>query len=142
MPRYWRCVDEDTWLSETRHEHTWRAAQQLALEIAPEFSKEVGKLFKKRKATQDEVRAWLNIFFKVKDYKPPSPPVDLRRFYNPIGGFDTVSLAKQLRIKPDEAAVLLKKLDKTLMVNVMEEILQAVKHSREHGHVIELAKKK
>ncbi|HID05388.1 MAG TPA: hypothetical protein EYP20_06245, partial [Aigarchaeota archaeon] len=63
MPRYLRCVDEDTWLSETRPEHTWKAAQQLALEIADEFSGEVGKLFKRRRASQDEVRAWLNIFF-------------------------------------------------------------------------------
>ena len=141
MPRYFRCVDEGIWLSETRSEYTWRAAQRLAMELAPEFSKEVEKLFKKRKASADEVKTWLNVFFRVKEYKPRQLPVDLRRFYSPVGGFDTVAVARELGIKPEEAAILLKKLDKTLMVTVVEEILQAVKHSNEHGHKIELAKK-
>lgn len=128
-------------MSESRHEVTWRAAQQLARELSPDFSSEIERVFKERVASKEEVSAWLQVFFKVKEYKPPSLPVELRRYYNPIGGIDTIALAKDLGVKPEEAALLVKKLDKALMVAVIEEILQSVKHSYEHGHRIKLVKK-
>ena len=140
MPRYFRCVDEDTWLTESRSEYTWRAAHELAGELAPELAKHVSNLFKKRVASLEEVRAWTQIFFKAKDYKPRSLSISLSRFYTPVGRLDTHALARELGIKTEEAAVLVKKLDKPLMVATMEEILQAVKHSYEHRHRIEFAK--
>jgi len=142
MPRYLRCVDEDSWLSNSRSEFTWRAAKELASELMPEAKELIERMGKKRIATREEVQAWLSIFFKAKDYKPNSMGINLSRFYNPVGGFDTKAIAKTLGIKTEEAAVLVKKLDKTLMLAAFEEILQAVKHSYEHGHRIELAKKR
>ncbi len=141
MPKYFKCLDEDTWLSESRHEITWKAAQRLALELFPNFSKEIKRVFNERVASKEELTAWMQVFFKVKEYKPQSLPVELSRYYNPIGGIDTVLLARDLKIKPEEAALLVKKLDKALMVAVVEEILQSVKHSYEHGHRIKLIKK-
>ncbi|MDJ0269936.1 MAG: hypothetical protein NXY59_05230 [Aigarchaeota archaeon] len=140
MPRYFRCVDEDTWLTESRSEYTWRAAHELAVELAPELAKQVSNLFKKRIASVEEVRAWTQIFFKAKDYKPARLSADLSRFYTPVGGLDTNALARELGLRTGEAAVLVRKLDKPLMVATMEEILQAVKHSYEHRHKIEFAK--
>jgi len=140
MPRYIRCVEEDAWLTRSRSEYTWRAVQTLANELASEYAKTVKRLSKRHVATLDEVKAWTQIFFKVRDYKPSKPPTDFSRFYTPVGDIDVIALAKELNINAVDAAILIKKIDKALMVAALEEILQAVKHSNEFGHKIEFSK--
>ena len=90
-------------------------------------------------ASASESSAWLEAYFKVRDYKPRDPPVDFRSYYTPLG-YDTKRLAKDLRIKPEKAAVLVRKYEKALMLAAAEEILQAIRHSHQFGHRIKLAK--
>ncbi|MEM1944961.1 MAG: hypothetical protein QW756_00100 [Nitrososphaerota archaeon] len=140
MPHHIRCVVEETWLTESRQLPTWLAAERLAGQLSPSNMHLFKMLRKKRLASSDEVKAWLDAFFKIRDYVPPKPPVDLSKFYNPSGILDTSSLAKTLGVDASEAMVRLKMLDKALMVAVVEEILQSVKHSHEHQHVIEFVR--
>ena len=140
MPHYIRCVVEDTWLTATRPLPTWLAAERLAVQLSPGGSKYFGLLRKRHLADVSEVKAWTEVFFKVREYVPPKPPVDLGRFYTPTGLIDMAGLAKAMGLDVSEAAVMIRILDKTLMVAVVEEILQAVKHSHEHQHKIEFVK--
>jgi hypothetical protein len=140
MPHYIRCVVEDTWLTGTRPLPTWLAAERLAAQLSPGGSKYFSLLRRKRLADALEVKAWTEVFFKVREYVPPKPPVNLGRFYTPSGMIDMVSLAKAVGMDVSEAAVMIRMLDKALMVAVVEEILQAVKHSHVHQHKIEFAK--
>ncbi len=140
MPHYIRCMVEETWLSGTRPLPTWLAAERLASQLSPGGVKYFRLLRKKRLVDALEVKAWTEVFFKVRDYVPPKPPVDLARFYSPSGFIDMVSLARAIGKEVSEAAVMVRILDKALMVAVVEEILQAVKHSHEHQHKIEFAK--
>ncbi|MCS7133980.1 MAG: hypothetical protein NZ921_04190 [Candidatus Caldarchaeum sp.] len=137
MPYFIRCVDEDTWLTESRSIATWRALEKLAKQLTPN---EVLRLPLKRKIySREEVSAWTNLFFKIREYRP-SPSVDLSAFYVAPNTVDYEKLATVLGLKPEEAAVYVKSMDKPLMMAAVEEALQAVRHSYFHKHSVELVK--
>lgn len=140
LPHYFRCLDEDTWLSERRPLPTWMAAERLAVQLCPANRDLLTRIRRRHLADEGEVKAWTEAFFKFRDYTPPKPPVDLRPFYKGAGVIDTQALSRALRMDISEVVVMLRMLDKALMVAAVEEILQSVKHSREFSHKIELAK--
>lgn len=78
-------------------------------------------------------------FFKVRDYKP-TPTINISDFYTSTNQIDYEKLAASLGVKPEEAAAYIKTLDKPLMMAAVEEALQAVRHSYQHRHLVELVK--
>lgn len=137
LPYFIRCLDEDTWLTESRSITTWRALERLAEELLPASMLKLP--LKPKLFTKDEASAWTNFFFKVRDYKP-SPPLDLSSFYVAPNTIDFEKLAATLNIRPEDAAVYVKLLDKPLMMAAAEEALQAVRHSYQHQHRVMLVK--
>ncbi|MEM4189725.1 MAG: hypothetical protein QW544_04335 [Candidatus Caldarchaeum sp.] len=139
MPYYVKCLDEDTWLTESRPIVTWRALETLAKQLLP--ANNLLNLPEKRKTyTREEAAAWLDFFFKVRDYKPSPPSVNLSAFYVAPGVLDFERLAMEIGVMPEEAAVMVKALDKPLMMAAAEEMLQAVRHSYQFKHMVELVK--
>lgn len=98
------------------------------------------KLPEKRKVySREEVKAWTEFFFKVRDYKP-STQLNLSAYYVGPGAVDYQRLAADLGVRPEEAAAVVKSLDKPLMMAAAEEMLQAVMHSSKFSHTVELVK--
>ncbi|MDW8063319.1 MAG: hypothetical protein RMI43_04040 [Candidatus Caldarchaeum sp.] len=137
MPYYIRCVDEDTWLTESRSITTWRALEKLAEQLLP--SSPLKLPVKPKLFTKEETSTWTNLFFKIRDYKPSSP-INLAGFYLAANVVDLEKLAAALNVKPEEAAIYVKSLDKPLMMAAAEEALQAVRHSYEFKHQVVLVK--
>ncbi|MEM0349092.1 MAG: hypothetical protein QXE96_03120 [Candidatus Caldarchaeum sp.] len=137
MPHYIRCIQEETWLTESRSLTTWRALEKLAKQLMPDTVIQLP--LKPKTYTREEAVAWTNFFFKVRDYKP-KPPVDVSGYYVAPHVIDFEKLATALGTTAEEAAIIVKTLDKTLMLAAAEEALQAVLHSSQFGHSVELVK--
>lgn len=136
MTSYILCVDENKALTERRSIVVWEAVTELVCELLPERS-ELLKLWSGRHvASREEVSAWLEACFRVRDYKP-RPAFDPSRFYTSFG-YDLEGAAKVLKIKQREAARLFRKLEKALMLVACNEVAAAVRHSWESGHAIML----
>ncbi|MEM4346522.1 MAG: hypothetical protein QXS57_00320 [Candidatus Caldarchaeum sp.] len=138
MPHYVRCMEEETWLTESRPITTWRALEQLAKQLLTNNSL-VRLPVKMKVYSRDEVKAWTDFFFKVRDYKP-AVKLDLSKFYVGPGVMDFERLAAEMGVESGEAAVYVKTLDKPLMMAAAEEMLQAVMHSHKFTHYVELVK--
>jgi hypothetical protein len=139
MPYYIKCWVEDTWLTESRPLSTWRALEALAKRLLPDGC--LIRLPENRKVYKDEeAAAWLKFFFKVRDYRPEHLPVNLSNYYVGPSAIDYERLAADLGVGVEEAVVLVKMVDKPLMVAAAEEALQAVRHSHQHGHVVQLVR--
>lgn len=139
MPYFVRCVDEDTWLTESRPIVTWRALETLAKQLLR--GNTLLKLPERRKIySREEAEAWLDFFFRVRDYKPSLLPANLSNFYTPPGILDIERLGAELGLEPAQAALMVRILDKPLMMAAAEEMLQAVRHSYNFKHIVELAK--
>lgn len=141
MPKLILCATDGAFLSEPRHESTWEALTELACELVPEKSKLLKRWSKKHVASKEEAAAWLEAYFKVRSYVPPSPSVDLTEFYTPLG-YDLVSLSKKLKVNVRRASIYVRKLDKVLMLSTAEEVLGAVRHSTQYNHKVGLMKVK
>ncbi len=140
MPYYVKCVDEDTWLTEPRLPSTWRALELLAKQLIENSNLII--LPEKRKIySLEEVKTWTDFFFKMRDYKPVSK-LDLSAFHVGFGIIDFRRLAAALGVKTEEAVILVKSLDKPLMMAAAEEMLQAVRHSYQFKHWVELVKRR
>lgn len=137
MPHYIRCIEEETWLTESRPIATWRALERLAKQLMPDTVIQLP--LRPKTYTREESVAWTNFFFKVRDYKP-KPPFDVSVFYVAPHVIDYERLASALGTTSEEAAIIVKTLDKTLMLAAAEEALQAVLHSSQYGHAVELVK--
>jgi len=139
MPYYIKCLDEETWLTESRPIATWRALEALARKLLPDG--ELVRLPETRKVYgAGEASAWLTFFFKVRDYRPQPLPVNLSNYYVGAAVIDYERLAADLGVGVEEAVVLVKMVDKPLMMAAVEEALQAVRHSHQHGHAVMLVK--
>lgn len=141
MPKLIVCATDGAFLSEPRHESTWEALTELACELVPEKSSLLRRWSRKHVASREEAAAWLEAYFKIRNYAPPEPPVDLSEFYTPLG-YDLVRLSKRLNVSVKRASVYVRKLDKVLMLSTAEEVLGAVRHSTQYGHKVGLAKTK
>lgn len=136
MTSYILCISEGLSLSERRSIIVWEAVTELVAELMPEKKKQLESWSEKHVATKEEVSAWLEACFRVRDYKP-RPSVDLSQFYTPLG-YDIEKAAKTLRIKPKQAAIMFRKLEKALMLMASNEVAAAVRHSWENQHQIML----
>lgn len=139
MPGTILCLEEGVFLSERRHEAVWLAVTELACELHRERARVLRGWGRPHIAGREEESAWLEAFFRMKNYRPEGVGVDLSRYYTPTG-YDTQRIARELRIKPKDAAVLVRKAEKALMLAAAEEVLGAIRHSREYGHRVKLTK--
>lgn len=139
MARYIECVTEQKSVSRTFFDAVWVAVLETAGELLPEFRRQFEALNKKHVSTDDEVKAWLTFFFKLKDYRPPPLEDVVARYFGP-GGIDTKGLARLWNTSPFRASVRVRKADKALLLSVTEEILRAVQHSHQSSHKIVLRK--
>ncbi|MEM0440193.1 MAG: hypothetical protein QXF45_05585 [Candidatus Caldarchaeum sp.] len=137
MPYFIRCVDEDTWLTESRSIATWRALEMLAKNLMESTALQLPH--RRKIYSKEEAAAWTMFFFKVRDYKP-NPTINISDFYTSTNQIDYEKLASTLGVKPDEAASYVKTFDKPLMMAAVEEALQAVRHSYQYRHLVELVK--
>ncbi len=130
------CVTEGVPLSERRSLTVWEAVTELAAELLPEKTHLLRGWRESHVAGREELAAWLEACFRVRNYRP-SPPTDLSRFYTGLG-YDLEGAAKALGIRPREAAVLFRKMEKAQMLMACGEIAGALRHSWEMRHVVGL----
>jgi len=130
------CLVEDLGLSDRRSIIVWEALTELVCELLPEKSVVLRLWSARHVASREEVSAWVEACFRVRDYRP-QPPVDLSQFHTLIGYY-LDKAAKALKMRQRDVAKLFRKMEKALMLTACNEVAAAVRHSIENQHEIML----